>query len=186
MQNSDLIKQMQEKAEVVQAIVSKIVCLEDAFQYTADLTKAQGGQTVVATGLAAKERNLLKKQCKTADLTLLDFPLRPHADKIHTALTPVDWGIAETGTLVLDSTSEDIRIATMLAETHIAVLPASKIKPDSVSLANELNAVLKTDAPIYYAFITGASRTADIERVLAIGVHGPKELHILIIKENNA
>jgi L-lactate dehydrogenase complex protein LldG len=74
----------------------------------------------------------------------------------------------------------------MLAETHVAVLPASKIKPDSMSLANELNAVLKRDASIYYAFITGASRTADIERVLAVGVHGPKELHILIMEEQNA
>jgi L-lactate dehydrogenase complex protein LldG len=186
MENPGLIKRMQEKAEAVQAIVSKIVRMTDAFQYAVDLTKAQGGQTVVAVGLEAIEQDLLKKQCETADLTLLDFPLRPHADKIHTALTPVDWGIAETGTLVLDSTSEDIRIATMLAETHVAVLPASKIKPDSMSLANELNAVLKTGDPVYYAFITGASRTADIERVLAVGVHGPKELHILIMEENKA
>jgi L-lactate dehydrogenase complex protein LldG len=74
----------------------------------------------------------------------------------------------------------------MLAETHVAVLSASKIKPDSVSLEKELNAVLKTGTPVYYAFITGASRTADIERVLAVGVHGPKELHILIMEENNA
>jgi len=186
MQNADLIKQMKEKAEAVQAIVSKIVCLEDAFRYTTDLTKTQGGQTIAAIGLTASEKDLLRKQCETADLTLLDFPLRSHADKIHTALTPVDWGIAETGTLVLDSTSEDIRVATMLAETHIAVLPASKIKPDSMSLEKELSAVLKTGFPVYYAFITGASRTADIERVLAVGVHGPKELHILIMEENNA
>ena len=186
MHDSALIKQMQEKAEAVQAIVSKIDRIQDAFQYTVDLTKKQGGQTVVAAGLAAAEQELLKKQCETAGLTLLDFPLRPHADKIHTALTTVDWGIAETGTLVLDSTSEDVRIATMLAETHVAVLPASKIKPDSMSLENQLNAVLKQDTPVYYAFITGASRTADIERVLAVGVHGPKELHILIMEEHNA
>jgi L-lactate dehydrogenase complex protein LldG len=186
MENPDLIKQMKEKAEAVQAIVSKIVRMTDAIRYAVDLTKAQGGQTVVAAGLAAIEQDLLKKQCETADLTVFDFPLRPHANKIHTALTLVDWGIAETGTLVLDSTSEDIRIATMLAETHVAVLPASKIKPDSGSLENELNAGLKMDTPIYYAFITGASRTADIERVLAIGVHGPKELHILIMEEKNA
>ncbi len=184
MQNPDQIKLMQEKAEAVQTIVSKIIRIEDAFQYTVNITKEQGGQTVAATGLTAKEQNLLKKQCETSGLSLLKFPLRPHANEIHTSLTPVDWGIAETGTLVLDSTSEDVRIATMLAETHVAVLPASKIKPDSASLENELNAVLKTDASLYYAFITGASRTADIERVLAIGVHGPQELHILIMEEN--
>jgi len=177
---------MQTKAEAVQSIVSKIKYMEDALQYTVDVTKKQGGRTVVAMGLGEKDQNLLKKKCETANLTLLEPPLRPHAGEIHTSLTPVDWGIAETGTLVLDSTSEDVRIATMLAETHVAVLPASKIKPDSTSLENELNAILKTDASVYYAFITGASRTADIERVLAIGVHGPQELHILIMEENKA
>jgi L-lactate dehydrogenase complex protein LldG len=74
----------------------------------------------------------------------------------------------------------------MLAETHVAVLPATKIKPDTAALENEMNTILKKDASVYYAFITGASRTADIERVLTIGVHGPQELHILIIEENKA
>ena len=183
MQNLDLFKLMKEKAEIVQAIVSQIKNMEDAFHYTVDLTKKQGGLTVVATGLEIEEQILLKKECEASDLTLLEIPLRPHANEIHTSLTPVDWGIAETGTLVLDSSSEDVRIATMLAETHVAVLPATKIKPDSAALENELNAILKTDASSYYAFITGASRTADIERVLAIGVHGPQELHILIMEE---
>jgi L-lactate dehydrogenase complex protein LldG len=186
MQNQERIQQMKEKAESVKAVVAKIKAIEDALQYTVDVTKKQGGKTVVAMGLETKERDLLKKQCETAGLKLLEFPLRPHANEIHTSLTPVDWGIAETGTLVLDSTSEDIRIATMLAETHVAVLPATKIKPDTAALENEMNTILKKDASVYYAFITGASRTADIERVLTIGVHGPQELHILIIEENKA
>ena len=184
MQNQDLIQQMREKAAVVQAIVSEINTIEDALQYTVDLTKKQRGLTVAATGLKSDEQDLLKNKCEASGLRLLEFPLRPHAGEIHTSLTPVDWGIAETGTLVLDSSSEDVRIATMLAETQVAVLPVSKIKPDSVALENEMNAILKTDTSSYYAFITGASRTADIERVLAIGVHGPQELHILIMEEN--
>ncbi|MDY6791568.1 MAG: lactate utilization protein [Thermodesulfobacteriota bacterium] len=183
MQHTDIIQRMKEKAEAVQTVVAKINRIEDAFHYTVDLTQKQEGKTIAATGLETQERDLLKKQCQTAGLKLLKFPLRPHANEIHTSLTPVDWGIAETGTLVLDSTAEDVRIATMLAEIHVAVLPASKIKPDSASIESEMNATLTTDASLYYAFITGASRTADIERVLAIGVHGPQELHLLIMEE---
>ena len=185
MPNSDLIQIMKQRAETVQAIVSKITTLEQAFRYTVDLTQNQGGKTVAATGLTPDEARLLEKACETFQLELIEFPLRPHTHKIHTSFTPADWGIAETGTLVIDSSSEDVRIATMLAETHIAVLPASKIKPDSAAFEKELNAVLKADTPSYYAFITGASRTADIERVLTIGVHGPQELHILIVEEES-
>lgn len=184
MPTSDLIQIMKEKAEAVQAVVVQVKNIEEAFQYAVDLTRQQQGISMVAMGLETQYIGFLEKVCKTADIALLKSPLRSHANDIHTALTTVDWGIAETGTLVLDSSSEDIRIATMLSETHIALLPISKIKPDVAALENEINAVLKTDAASYYAFITGASRTADIERVLAVGVHGPQELHILMMEEN--
>ena len=55
-----------------------------------------------------------------------------------------DWGIAETATLVLDSTSEDVRIATMLSETHVAVLSRSRIKSDAMELEPELNEIMRT------------------------------------------
>ena len=59
-------------------------------------------------------------------------------------------------------------------------LPRSKIQPDLMTLEKELGRLMKEPGN-YLAFITGASRTADIERVLTIGVHGPQELHILIM-----
>lgn len=184
MPTSDLIQLMKEKAEAVQAVVLQINDIKEAFQYAVELTRQQEGASMVAVGLVKKEMDFLNKACKSNDLTLLTSPFRAHADDIHTAFTVVDWGIAETGTLVLNSSSEDVRMATMLSETHVALLPASRIKPNATALENEINTVLKADASSYYAFITGASRTADIERVLAIGVHGPQELHILIMEEN--
>jgi L-lactate dehydrogenase complex protein LldG len=177
---------MKSNAEAVQAIVQEMTCLEDAFQYAGNLTRKQGGFTVAAAGFSPRAIEILHSFCMKADLRLLDPPLKPRVDQIHTAVTPVDWGIAETGTLVINSVSEDVRLATMLAETHIALLPASKILPNAEAIESILDETLKTDAAAYTAFITGASRTADIERVLAIGVHGPRELHILIMEENDA
>jgi L-lactate dehydrogenase complex protein LldG len=182
MQQHDITVLFQKQAAAVQGIVNKIHRMSEAFTYTADLTRRQGSGTVAAPGLGTEAQSRLKKACERSNLQLLEFPLRPHVNEIHTSLTLADWGIAETGSLVLDSSSEDVRIATMLAETHVAVLPAAKIKLKATDLENELNAILKQKTPSYIAFITGASRTADIERVLAIGVHGPQELHILILE----
>ncbi len=183
MEQTALLQGMKEKAEAVQAEVSYIKDYDEAFRYALDLTDQQGGKTIAAPALSDKDQEMLKAQCEAAGVKLLETPLRPHANEIHTSLTHADWGIAETGTLVLDSSKEDIRIATMLANTHVAVLETSNIRPDTEALEQEMSAILNSDSPAYLAFITGASRTADIERVLAIGVHGPEELHILIMAD---
>jgi L-lactate dehydrogenase complex protein LldG len=180
MQDPGLIKTFRARAEAVQAVVIDIENLEEAVRYAVEVTKQQGGRTIVALGIGDEKIRTVQKECAAAGLTLLEPPLRPEANNIHTALTLVDGGIAETGSLVLGSSSEDMRIATMLAEVHVAVVRAPSIVPDTQALEETLDAALKAETASYTAFITGPSRTADIERVLAIGVHGPQELHILM------
>lgn len=183
MEQNELIHQMTEKAGLVQAVVSTAGGMEDVLRYAVDVTLRQNGKTIAVPGLGPESRQKLEEICSASGLTVLNPPLRAHQGQIHTALTGADWAIAETGTLVLDSGSEDLRIATMLSETHIAWIPASRIVPETTDLSTYLIEKMKSP-PGYMSFITGASRTADIERVLAIGVHGPQELHILIMEEN--
>ena len=170
-------------AETVQAVVSDAKDLREVFSRAAELTASRNAKTIAAAGFNNEESKLLKTICDDKGLRLLEPPFRNHLEKIHTGLTPADCAIAETGTIVLDSAAEDMRIATMLSEIHVACVPASRIKADAMEVAEFLDGRLKS-APCYTAFITGASRTADIERVLTIGVHGPQELHILIIEED--
>jgi len=181
--SEQLIRNMKSKAEAVQAVVAETASLENTFSYAIEITRQQGGRNLAATGFTPQQRDRLDALCRDAGLTLLKPPLRDHGDAIHTAVTPVSWGLTDTGTLVLPSADEDVRLATMLADTHVAYLWASQIRPDTDSIQAELDHILKTEATTYMAFITGPSRTADIERVLAIGVHGPQDLHILIRKD---
>ena len=87
-------------------------------------------------------------------------------------------GIAETGTCVVDTIDESARLATMLPETSVIVVKAADIVEDIVDAAPFLRE--RQQGASYVSFITGPSRTADIERVGAIGVHGPLELHVIV------
>lgn len=95
-------------------------------------------------------------------------------------ITSVQIGIAETGTLVLESDSERHRLISLVPPVHIAIVEARNIVQ---TLGDALNYVQREGARAMsraITFITGPSRTADIELTLAIGVHGPKELYVII------
>lgn len=182
MASKKLVATMKEKAEAVQVIVQEVPNLEAAFTYALGVTRDQGGATLAAPGWDAQSLAALEADCLRAGVEMLVENLRERADDLHTGLTRADWGIADTGSLVLDSASEDLRLATMLVETHVAVLPVSRLRPTATDLEEEMTRLMQAP-PSYLAFITGASRTADIERVLTLGVHGPLELHLLLLKD---
>lgn len=182
MASKNLVATMKEKAEAVQVIVREVPDLEAAFAYALAVTQEQGGANLAAPGWDPESLAILSAACRKNGVELLVENLQPRASAIHTGLTRADWGIADTGTLVIDSSSEDLRLATMLCETHVAVLPRSRLKATAADLEEEMIRLME-NPPNYLAFITGASRTADIERVLTLGVHGPLELHLLLLKD---
>lgn len=92
-------------------------------------------------------------------------------------ITQADWALADTGTLVQDQTRANQRLASSLVSIHIALVPTNAILPDKIALLSRIDP--RTSR--YIAFITGPSRTADIERVLTIGVHGPERLIIVCV-----
>lgn len=94
-------------------------------------------------------------------------------------ISEADWALADTGSLVADQTDVAQRLASTLPVIHIALIATDRILPDKIALFKEID----PEKSRYIAFITGPSRTADIERVLTIGVHGPKRLVIVFIDE---
>lgn len=98
-------------------------------------------------------------------------------------LTTAQFGIAETGTLVLCSSDERHRLASLLPARHVCLLPRSRLRG---TLAEVLAAVHRDGPPSSrtITFVTGPSRTADIELTLVVGVHGPKFLHVLLLDDD--
>jgi L-lactate dehydrogenase complex protein LldG len=92
-------------------------------------------------------------------------------------ITGADWGIAESGTLVLASGPQRPRLASLLPAVHLAVLRADRVLPDLAALF-----ACTGDLPSAFTFITGPSRSADIGFTPVLGAHGPTEVLVLVVE----
>ncbi len=167
--------------------------------------KAVGGHTVVArnendvaaavTGIIS---DLQKTPLRARRIALSDAPalnrftrqIAVDVDEITTSpsaaelfdydvgISTAQAAIAETGTLVLESELERHRLVSLVPPVHIAIVEAADI---CLTLGEALAAVGRgSDLSPTITLITGPSRTADIELTLAIGVHGPQELFVIV------
>jgi L-lactate dehydrogenase complex protein LldG len=94
-------------------------------------------------------------------------------------ISEVGYALTDTGSLVTDQTAIEQRLVSTLSTIHIALIGTDRILDGKTAVFEKINPKNSR----YIAFITGPSRTADIERVLTIGVHGPKRLIIVFIDQ---
>jgi L-lactate dehydrogenase complex protein LldG len=108
---------------------------------------------------------------------LEDF--REVARKADVGLSTAEWAVAETGTLVLEGGPGMGRSVTLLPPTYVAVVPVGKV------LRTVPEAVEKYagngDLPANVCFHTGPSRSGDIEMSLFVGMHGPGDVHVVLV-----
>ncbi|MEJ2200456.1 MAG: lactate utilization protein [Desulfuromonadaceae bacterium] len=161
--------------------VGAAVCLVDnAEAVAAYIADRIAGPLLVAPS-PSLERMVFNDKLQQAGLEVVTEGLRNHGPAAAAGLTGANFGIATTGTVVLESTPESVRLATTLPEKHFVVLDPVKIVDNELQVALLLERFHQQLPQLFLAYLTGPSRTADIERVLTIGVHGPKELHILLL-----
>jgi len=87
------------------------------------------------------------------------------------------YGLADTGSVVLAAAPDEPRRNSLLPDVHVTMLAEDRILPG----LDELFAALGPDLPSALAIVTGPSRSADIEQKLAVGVHGPREVHVVLL-----
>lgn len=158
-------------------------CDHPLSEKAADLCELKEWSRIIAApGLGSQELDMLKELCRPRGIQLIEKGLHSHLGGVDIGLTWAQYGIGENGTVVMNSSSEEVRLASMISEIHAVLLPASSIYETAEELLEPLTRAFQ-NGPNYTAFITGASRTADIERVLALGVHGPLEFQICILQD---
>ncbi len=146
-----------------------------------DLVQTHSARRVLLGRGTILDRLQLAERLRGLDVSLADeVGAESERDALFAAdigISGVDYLIAETGSVILLSGPTEPRSLSLLPPVHIAVADRSQLLPDLF----DLFAVLPTPLPSCVSVITGPSKTGDIELRLVTGVHGPGEVHVVLI-----
>ncbi|MEK7310404.1 MAG: lactate utilization protein [Chloroflexota bacterium] len=151
--------------------------------------RESGGNEILAWADSDLAVRGLGEAIRAAGFTMLDPTVprdpAPHREKLAelgravVGVTGALGGLADTGTLALLTGPTRSRMASLLPPIHIALLPLSRIYSTMAAFFTLQSHLVGSGSNL--VFVTGPSRTADIELTLTIGVHGPKAIHIVLI-----
>lgn len=178
-----MFDQFKARAEAVSAEVHRFATKSESLEFIVDFLKAEnvsGQAGSYALWLNGKFLDGAEAGALEARTPGLSFEItRERAAAAKVGISEVDWSVAETGTLLVDATRVEHRLVSSLPMIHLALAATGRMTPDMRSGFAKFD--LKRCG--FLSAITGPSRTADIERVLTIGVHGPKRLIVLFVDE---
>jgi L-lactate dehydrogenase complex protein LldG len=171
---SDLARHFEEQALRMSDTVDRVAAMAEAPAAVAKYLDAIG---------AAKSAIAWKTLAALAwQQAGVQVEFRPPRNEDAVGITGVFCAVAETGTLMLLSGPETFASASLLPETHVAIVPASRIV-GSMEEAFKLARSERGELPRATNFISGPSRTGDIEQTIVLGAHGPYRVHVVIVQD---
>jgi L-lactate dehydrogenase complex protein LldG len=136
----------------------------------------------------AESRVRLSPDARIANIPWGNLPLletssgRSHGDD-PTSVTPAVAAVAETGTMVLQSSSDTPTTLHFLPDQHVVVIAKDQIVGTYEDALARVKRGPDGALPRTVNFVTGPSRSADIGKILLMGAHGPKRLHVIVVEE---
>ena len=116
------------------------------------------------------------------ELLRLEAAYSPNAlESCDAGLTECESLIAQTGSVCVTSLSSGGRALSVLPPHHVVIASRAQLVPDLAAAYEHLAAKYGANYPSFISFISGPSRTGDIERILVLGAHGPKKLTVLLL-----
>jgi L-lactate dehydrogenase complex protein LldG len=176
-ERENLIQQFSERATALGAKVERFPDFDSCRKFIGKFLQDRRPR-----GIAASES--LRKKIRTTDLVIgMDSDHLQNCAQAELGVILADYGLAETGTLAQFSVDDAEKLPGILPLVCLAILPTGRIVPAAESIAELISQHLAQTSGFgpQVAFISGPSRTADIECELQIGVHGPAELFILLL-----
>jgi L-lactate dehydrogenase complex protein LldG len=169
-----------EKAEAVDATVDRVASADEVPDAVARYLR---GLNLPAEAAIAPHADLDAMPWAGSMLTL-ERRAAKGSDRV--GIARAFAGVAETGTLMMASGAQSPATLNFLPEIHVVVLAESEITggyEDAWQRLRDAGRGLGKDLPRTVNLITGTSRTGDIEQIIQKGVHGPKRLHIVLVRD---
>ncbi len=113
----------------------------------------------------------------------LGYTMHNDLPSCQVSITGCEFLVARTGTMVLSAAQQSGRTTSVYAPIHICVAYTSQLLQDVKNALQELQVKYGNKFPSFVTFASGPSRTADIEKTLVTGVHGPKEVYCFVIDD---
>ena len=201
-EGEDLAARLQRELEGVGGHVARVRHAAEAAQYVTRLAEEKGAEVVV------------RWQSDLLDTLEIDDALQGVGTEVHTASPPseaeaadrrqelrdllaradlglsgVDAVIAETGTLMLQAQPGQMRGVSLLPPVHVAVARTDQVVAtfaDALRTVRQSGEDMQQNLTSCISFVTGPSRTGDIELKLTVGVHGPGEMHLILLDDPNS
>lgn len=183
-----LVKQFTQELQTLSGHVYPLTDIEQLIPVILEILQRHEAGQIIAWDDQSLGIPWLQQGLAEAGITIAGSELSPEAaarkarlgeiDPVIVGVTGAQGGLADTGSVALISGPGRGRLASLLPPVHIAILPQSRLYPSLPAfLAAHPTA---TEAGSNLVFITGPSRTGDIEMTLSMGVHGPGEVHVIL------
>lgn len=183
LESSEVFESFKARAGAVGACVERVANKALALEFVVRQLRQEGVSEKPRTGAVWAGCAMVTPSDQKkleAEVPGLKFAVtRDLAESARVGISQVDWALADTGTLVQCADEVDKRLVSTLTAVHIALVATSALLPDLGSVVARMD----PRKSAYLSFITGPSRTADIERVLTIGVHGPERLIVVFVDD---
>ena len=179
----ELYEKFKVKLEAVSGECYRVKTAKEAGELVSKVLRQKGVQDVaLLDGLISQTGNFALQLGEAGIAVKLDH-FREVTPDVQAGISQVNYAIAELGTLVQADADANVdqRLCSTLVPIHVALVSTSKLIPTLMDTMATLHRL--PQIPGFVGFITGPSRTSDIERVLTIGVHGPKQLVVVFVDE---
>ena len=180
---TELYERFKAKLEGVSGECYRVGTASEAGELICNVMLEKGIKNVALLKAPILDKGNLTYQIQGAGIKVYTDHFREVTPTADAGITQVNYAIAESGTLVQADADANVnqRLCSTLVPIHIALVSTSAL----ITTLKETMAKLHQlpQIPGFVGFITGPSRTSDIERVLTIGVHGPKQLVVVFVDE---